>query len=124
LGHSCTKKTPEATRSSGCSSFELQTRAYCVLLKSIIPYFPVSVKSAFNAFFCGIIFLETWAHPSSTEGHQHRLSTKGHREPPLKIRATCVNHTVAFFSLKVVDKTIVMWYDMFKNSTAVRKIDR
>ena len=31
LGNDRTKKTPEATRSSGCSSLGLQTRAYCVL---------------------------------------------------------------------------------------------
>jgi len=36
--------------------------------------------------------------------------------PFLKRKATCVNHTI--------DKTMVMWYDIFKNSTAARKIDK
>lgn len=76
LGHDCTKKTPEAIRSSGCSSFEPQTRAYCVLPTNIIPYFPVSVKSVRSL---ASSSLRTWAHPSSTGGHALRLSARRHR---------------------------------------------
>jgi len=39
-------------------------------------------------------------------------------------KATCVNRTGGFFLPEIIDKTIVMWYDIFKNGTAVRKIDR
>jgi hypothetical protein len=39
-------------------------------------------------------------------------------------KATCVNHTGGFFLPEIIDKTIVMWYDIFKNSTAVRKIGK
>jgi hypothetical protein len=30
----------------------------------------------------------------------------------------------AFFLPEIIDKTILMWYDIFKNSTAVRKTDK
>jgi len=43
--------------------------------------------------------------------------------PFLKRKATCVNHTGGFFLPGIIDKTMVMWYDIFKNSTAARKID-
>jgi hypothetical protein len=39
-------------------------------------------------------------------------------------KATCVNRTGGFFLPEIIDKTIVVWYDIFKNSTAVRKIDK
>ena len=42
----------------------------------------------------------------------------------LKREATRVNRTGGFFLPGIIDKTIVMWYDIFKNSTAVRKIDK
>jgi len=29
-----------------------------------------------------------------------------------------------FAQTPVIDKIIIMWYDIFKNSTAVRKIDK
>ena len=39
-------------------------------------------------------------------------------------KATCINRAGGFFLPEIIDKTIVMWYDIFKNSTAVRKIDK
>jgi len=44
--------------------------------------------------------------------------------PFLKRKATCVNRTGGFFLPEIIDRTTVMWYDIFKNSTAARKIDK
>jgi hypothetical protein len=40
------------------------------------------------------------------------------------VKATCVNRTGGFLLREIIDKATVMWYDMFKNSTVVRKIKK